>query len=96
MIDSHSLSSALTLLFSSMDPWLYVAPGIIIGLIFGAIPGLQISMAMAVFLPASMMMDFLQAILFLTGIFTGGAFRRRGLGHTHEYTGLLIGGGHGL
>lgn len=45
-----------------------------IGLIFGAVPGLQISMAMAVFLPITWMMDFLQAMLFLTAIFTGGAY----------------------
>ena len=62
------------MLFSSASPWLIVIPGILIGLVFGAIPGLQISMAMAVFLPMTLYMDFMQAMLFLTAIFTGGSF----------------------
>jgi len=62
------------MLFSSGAPWLIVIPGILIGLIFGAIPGLQISMAMAIFLPITLYMDFMQAMLFLTAIFTGGGF----------------------
>ncbi len=74
MIDVHSFLAALTLLSASAAPWLIVIPGILIGLVFGAIPGLQISMAMAVFLPMTLYMDFVQAMLFLTAIFTGGGF----------------------
>lgn len=74
MIDTIAFSQALALLFTSIEPWLYVIPGLIIGLVFGAVPGLQISMAMAVFLPVTWGMDFLQAMLFLTAIFTGGAY----------------------
>ncbi|VDS10706.1 Tripartite tricarboxylate transporter TctA family protein [Paracoccus haematequi] len=74
MIDTIAFAQASDLLFSSFGPWLYVIPGLLIGLIFGAIPGLQISMAMAVFLPVTFGMDFLQAMLFLTSIFTGGAY----------------------
>src|SRR5690625_1442174 len=74
MIDSQAVLQAFALLFTSFEPWLYVIPGIVIGLVFGAVPGLQISMAMAVFLPITWMMDFLQAMLFLTAIFTGGAY----------------------
>jgi len=74
MIDFEALQSGLNLLFSSYTPWLIVIPGILIGLIFGAIPGLQISMAMAIFLPMTLYMDFMQAMLFLTAIFTGGSF----------------------
>lgn len=74
MIDFEALSSGLNLLFSSFTPWLIVIPGILIGLIFGAIPGLQISMAMAIFLPVTLYMSFMQAMLFLTAIFTGGTF----------------------
>jgi putative tricarboxylic transport membrane protein len=74
MIDWPSLQSAFEMLFSSASPWLVVVPGILIGLIFGAIPGLQISMAMAIFLPMTLYMDFMQAMLFLTAIFTGGSF----------------------
>lgn len=74
MIDVDALYSGLGLLFSSATPWMIVVPGILIGLVFGAIPGLQISMAMAIFLPMTLYMDFLVAMLFLTAIFTGGSF----------------------
>lgn len=74
MIDQAALSDAFSLLGSGFEPWLWVIPGMIIGLVFGSIPGLQISMAMAVFLPVTFSMDFLQAMLFLTAIFTGGAY----------------------
>lgn len=74
MIDFAAVEQSLALLFSSFSPWLVVIPGIILGLIFGATPGLQISMAMAIFLPMTMYMDFIQAMLFLTAIFTGGSF----------------------
>ncbi|WP_366656160.1 tripartite tricarboxylate transporter permease [Fodinicurvata sp. EGI_FJ10296] len=74
MIDLADLSGAFALLGSSWTPWLVVIPGLMIGLIFGCIPGLQTSMAMAVFLPATLTMDFLTAMLFLTAIFTGGQF----------------------
>lgn len=74
MVDLSSLSDAFALLGSSFVPWSFVIPGLIIGLVFGCIPGLQTSMAMAVFLPATLAMDFLSAMLFLTAIFTGGQF----------------------
>jgi len=74
MIDVDALISATGMLFSSGTPWLIVVPGILIGLVFGAIPGLQISMAMAIFLPLTLYLDFMQAMLFLTAIFTGGGF----------------------
>lgn len=74
MIDFAASASALYMLFTSLTPWMIVVPGIIIGLVFGATPGLQISMAMAIFLPMTLYMDFMQAMLFLTAIFTGGSF----------------------
>lgn len=74
MIDQIAFSGAVSLLFTSFAPWMWVIPGLLIGLIFGSIPGLQISMAMAVFLPVTFSMEFLQAMLFLTAIFTGGAY----------------------
>jgi len=74
MVDFEALNSGLSLLFTSFTPWLIVIPGILIGLTFGAIPGLQISMAMAIFLPVTLYMNFMQAMLFLTAIFTGGSF----------------------
>ncbi|HEY5667045.1 MAG TPA: tripartite tricarboxylate transporter permease [Gammaproteobacteria bacterium] len=74
MLEVESILGALDMLFSSPLPWLIVIPGLLIGLVFGAIPGLQISMAMAVFLPITLYLDFMLAMLFLTAIFTGGAF----------------------
>ena len=74
MIDVPAFLSAIEMLFSDPSLWLIVIPGIVIGLVFGAIPGLQISMAMAIFLPMTLYMDFMQAMLFLTAIFTGGGF----------------------
>lgn len=74
MLEIPSILSALNMLFGSIDPWLVVLPGIVIGLFFGATPGLQISMAMAIFLPITLYMDFIKAMLFLTAIFTGGSF----------------------
>lgn len=74
MIDTQAFQSALEMLGTAPAAWAVVLPGLIIGLFFGAIPGLSISIAMAVFLPATLYMDFLPAILFLTSIFTGGGF----------------------
>lgn len=74
MIDMIALGSAIDLLFGSWQPWIVVLPGLLIGLVFGAIPGLSIPVAMAVFLPITVYLDFLPAILFLTAIFTGGGF----------------------
>ena len=74
MLDLDALQAGLGLIFSDFSPWLVVVPGILIGLVFGAVPGLQISMAMAIFLPMTLYMDFIQAMLFLTSIFTGGSF----------------------
>lgn len=73
-INVIGVNDAFNLLFSEPRVWLIVIPGILIGLFFGAIPGLQISMAMAIFMPITLYMDFLQAMLFLTAIFTGGSF----------------------
>lgn len=74
MVDFAAFSAAIEMLFSSLSPWLVVIPGLLVGLVFGAIPGLQISMAMAIFLPMTLYMSFMQAMLFLTAIFTGGSF----------------------
>lgn len=74
MINVDAFQAAVDLLASTPAAWWVVVPGLIIGLFFGSIPGLSISIAMAVFLPATLYMDFLPAILFLTAIFTGGGF----------------------
>jgi putative tricarboxylic transport membrane protein len=73
-MNMNDVIAGLSLLFTDMSVWFIVIPGVLLGLIFGAIPGLQISMAMAIFLPLTLYMDFMQAMLFLTAIFTGGGF----------------------
>jgi len=74
MIELDSVSAALSLLASDASAWLYVLPGLVIGLIFGAMPGISITMAMAFALPATLYMEFLPAIIFLTSIYTGAGF----------------------
>jgi putative tricarboxylic transport membrane protein len=73
-MNMNDVIGGFSLLFSDPSVWLIVIPGILIGLIFVAIPGLQISMAMAIFLPLTLYMDFMLEMLFLTAIFTGGGF----------------------
>ncbi|WP_108658218.1 tripartite tricarboxylate transporter permease [Acuticoccus kandeliae] len=72
--DLSAAVDAITLLSTSWTAWAVVPVGLIIGLVFGAVPGMQVSMAMAIFLPTTLYMDFLTALLFLTSIFTGGGF----------------------
>ena len=74
MIDQAAFAGAIEILSTTPEAWLVVPPGLVIGLVFGAIPGLSIAIAMAVFLPATLYMEFLPAILFLTAIFTGASF----------------------
>lgn len=74
MTDFAAILDGFWMILSSPTAWLVVPIGLFIGLIFGAIPGLSVPIAMAVFLPLTMNMDFLTAILFLTAIFTGGGF----------------------
>lgn len=74
MIDLVALQEAVVLLFTDLSPWIAVPAGLMIGLVFGMLPGLSVPVAMAVFLPLTLYMDFTTAILFLTAIFTGGGF----------------------
>ncbi|RAH97762.1 hypothetical protein DLJ53_28395 [Acuticoccus sediminis] len=74
MIDLGAFGEALSLLASSPTAWVVVPIGLLIGLVFGVLPGLSVPIAMAVFLPFTLNMDFVSAILFLTAIFTGGGF----------------------
>lgn len=74
MIEFGSVSGAFAILTSSWEAWLYLIPGLLIGLVFGAMPGISITMAMAIFLPVTLYMDFLPAIVFLTSIYTGAGF----------------------
>jgi putative tricarboxylic transport membrane protein len=74
MIDFSALSDALHLLAASWQPWLVVFPGLLIGLIFHAVPGLTTSMALAICLPIIPYMDFLPALVFMTAMYTGALF----------------------
>jgi putative tricarboxylic transport membrane protein len=74
MLDLTALQGAVTLLTSDWSAWIWLLPGLMIGLFFGAMPGISITMAMAIFLPMTMYMDFLPAIIFLTAIYTGAGF----------------------
>jgi len=74
MLDLTAINGALSILGSAQSSWLLLIPGLLVGLIFGALPGISTTMAMALFLPLTMYMDFLPAIIFLTAIFTGAGF----------------------
>ena len=53
---------------------IFIALGVFVGIIFGAIPGLTGTIAISLFLPLSYKMTAVQALLFLTAIFCGGEF----------------------
>jgi putative tricarboxylic transport membrane protein len=74
MIDLSAFAAALHLLSSSWQPWLVVLPGLLIGLMFHAVPGLTTSMALAICMPVIPYMDFLSALVFMTAMYTGALF----------------------
>lgn len=74
MLDMDAFVGALTLMATSAGSWGWIVPGLIVGLVFSAIPGISITMAMAVVLPMSLYMDFFSAVVFLTSVYTGAGF----------------------
>ena len=54
--------------------WLWMILGLLIGVIFGAIPGLSGNLGIILFLPFTRSMPLAEAIIFLTCIFCGGEF----------------------
>lgn len=74
LIDGPAFLSAIGILTQSIGSWGWIVPGLIVGLVFGALPGTSITMAMALVLPLSMHMDFLSAVVFLTSVYTGAGF----------------------
>jgi putative tricarboxylic transport membrane protein len=74
MIDLTALAGAFQFIGDSIHSWIWIVPGLLVGLTFSAIPGVSISMAMAIVLPLSMYMDFFPAVVFLTSVYTGGVF----------------------
>ena len=67
-IDFEALSASMVLLSNGMDAWFWVVPGLLIGLLLGALPGISITMAMALCLPLSLYMEFFPARVFLTSV----------------------------
>jgi putative tricarboxylic transport membrane protein len=74
MLDGAALWAAIHILGSQAGSWIWIIPGLVTGLVFSAIPGVSISMAMAIVLPLSLYMDFFPSIVFLTSVYTGGVF----------------------
>ena len=74
MLDMHALASALHILGSSAGCWVWILPGLIIGLAGSAMPGAAISVTMAVVLPLTLQMDLMPSLVFLTSVYTGGVF----------------------
>ncbi|BCJ90453.1 membrane protein [Terrihabitans soli] len=74
MFDFAAFSDALGIMATSAGSWGWIVPGLIIGLVFSAIPGVSITMAMALVLPMSLYMDFFSAVVFLTSVYTGAGF----------------------
>ena len=74
MINFHALFSAIHLLGSSWQVWMVVVPGILIGLLVHAVPGLTTAMALAICLPLIPYMSFLEALNFMTAMYAGTVF----------------------
>lgn len=74
MIDMDALFGAFGIMAASAGSWGWIIPGLLIGLVFSAIPGVSITMAMAIVLPMSLYMDFFPAVVFLTSVYTGAGF----------------------
>lgn len=74
IIDFEALAGSMTLLSNGMDAWFWVVPGLLIGLVLGALPGISITMAMALCLPLSLYMEFFPAMVFLTSVYSGAGF----------------------
>jgi len=73
-MNSESVYHAFELLGRSWTPWLVVIPGLIAGLVGGAIPGLSGVMVLALLLPLTIHMDLFTALMFMTAMFTGAGF----------------------
>lgn len=74
MIDMDAFMAALAIMGTSVGSWGWIVPGLLVGLVFSAIPGISITMAMAIVLPMTLYMDFFPAVVFLTSVYTGAGF----------------------
>ncbi len=69
----ENILAALPLVFN-VETILFICLGIIVGIIFGAIPGFTGVMAIAIFLPFTFSMDTTSGIVMLFSCFCGGCF----------------------
>ncbi len=74
LIDWQALLSAFHILGSSYSAWLLTIPGIALGMLGGAIPGVSSALILAIVLPATLWMSLLSSLIFMTAIYTGAAF----------------------
>jgi len=74
VFDITAINGAFDLLTKSWGPWLVVIPGLVAGLVGGAIPGLSGVMVLALLLPVTIYMDLFTALMFMTAMFTGAGF----------------------
>jgi len=74
MFDVDAIKGAFDILMGSWTPWAVVIPGLMAGLVGGAIPGLSGVMVLALLLPVTIYMDLFTALMFMTAMFTGAGF----------------------
>lgn len=58
----------------NVSNFMYINIGLLIGIVFGAIPGLTQILAIVLFLPFTYSMDPVQSFMFLLGIYCGGGY----------------------
>ncbi len=58
----------------TLDSFLFMILGVFLGIIFGAIPGLGVMLAIVIFLPLTFGMNPIAGILLLLGIYCGGTY----------------------
>ena len=66
------LSQAFDLLSSMPMSYFWMVLGVLVGIVFGAIPGLSATMAIAIFLPVTYGLSPVEAMACLIGLFVGG------------------------
>lgn len=69
----ENMAAGLSLILN-VTTFLALSLGLIIGIFFGALPGLTTTMAMAIFVPITFFMDPLIGIPFLLGLYKGGMY----------------------
>ena len=69
-LDTDALFSGFRMLLA-LDIFIYIFLGLIVGIIAGAIPGISVTSSLAIMIIPSYFMKPLNAILFLSAIYTG-------------------------